>query len=164
MRGILPFALAAALAAAAHGMGRRPPADGERTRREDGTMDVSVMTVKDVSPASWQGASCGVSKAASLKVESAEEWEKLWKEAFNREAPSVDFKKRFAVAVFLGLRQTGGYSVEFLEPQARADAAVIRYRTRGPGPSSFVIQAFTTPYAIRLYNRVPDPVAVEESK
>ena len=105
-----------------------------------------------------------VSKAASLKVESAKEWETLWKDAFNREAPSVDFSKHFAAAVFLGLRQTGGYSVEFLEPAARADTAVIRYRTRAPGPGAFVIQAFTTPYAIRLYNKTSAPVAVDEIK
>ncbi|MEK7656702.1 MAG: protease complex subunit PrcB family protein [Elusimicrobiota bacterium] len=161
MRGLI---LVLAAAAAAHGMGRRPPAEKEPAQREDRAMDVSQMTVKDGASASWQGASCGVSKAASLKVESAEEWEKLWKDAFNREAPAVDFSTRFAVAVFLGLRQTGGYSVEFLEPAARADTAVIRYRTRAPGPGAFVIQAFTTPYAIRLYNKTSAPVAVEESK
>lgn len=163
MRRLGVWALACACAAGC-GMERRPPAEAGAGSREGATMDVSKMTVTDVSPASWQGASCGVSKAAAFKVESAGDWEKLWKEAFQREAPAVDFGKRFAVAVFLGLRQTGGYSVEFLEPQSRGESAVLRYRTRAPGPSSFVIQAFTTPYAIRLFNKTAAPVLVEESR
>lgn len=98
---------------------------------------------------SWEGQFCSIAAPSSRIVEDRRAWEALWREAFDREAPPADFAKDFAVAVFLGARPTGGWSVEFFE-----DGGRVRWRERGPG-DSFAAQAFTQPYAIRLFPREP---------
>ena len=82
----------------------------------------------------------------------------------NRKAPPVDFSKYFAAAVFIGLRQTGGYAVEFLPPESDGKTAKVPYRIKSPGKGGFVTQAFTTAYAIQLYTRPGLPIQVEEKK
>lgn len=141
--------------AAALGMARVPP--------QGGTMSDSV-DLKASGPAqsSWQGGQCGMSKPAVRTISSDADWSALWREAFRQEAPKVDFGKYFAVAVFLGARPTGGFSVEFPPPLRDEGVIVIPYRVLAPGKSSFVIQAFTSPYGIQLYRRIDEPVSIRE--
>ncbi|MFH1726124.1 MAG: protease complex subunit PrcB family protein [Elusimicrobiota bacterium] len=138
------------------GMARTPPG-----KEANDMKDVSRLMVTEASPSGWNGHDCGVTEPAARVVEDAREWSSLWKEAFSAEAPPVDFEKHFAVAVFLGLRNTGGYSAEFLAPVADEGAVRIPYRERAPAASSFVIQAFTQPYAIQLYRKTSLRVKVE---
>ena len=93
-----------------------------------------------------------------------QEWEKLWRTGMNHTPPAIDFTKHFAVAVFLGSRPTGGYSIDFLEPLADAQAVLIRYKVLAPSSKSFVIQAFTQPYAIKLFNKTDQKVSLAEMK
>ena len=65
----------------------------------------------------WEGGNCAVSKPETRTILNASEWKALWQEEFSKDPPEVDFEKHFAVAVFLGLRNTGGYSVEFAFPR-----------------------------------------------
>lgn len=153
---------AACALALAMGMARKPP---EKPKTKEGSMtDVSKLAAVDVSPSSWEGGHCGVGKPSTAVVLTAEDWSRLWKEAFNKEAPETDFEEHFAAGVFLGLRNTGGYSVEFLPPEEKDGAVVIGYRVIRPSSSGFVIQAFTQPYGLRLYRRTSLPVRLEERK
>lgn len=143
------------MAAAALGMARKPP--------QGGTMpDAAELKVSEPAPSSWRGGQCGMSKPAVRTISSDVDWSALWREAFRQEAPQVDFGKYFAVAVFLGARPTGGFSVEFPPPLRDEGVIVIPYRVLAPGKSSFVIQAFTSPYGIQLYRRIDEPVSVRE--
>jgi len=139
-------------------MGRAP-----RDKKEGGAMeDVAKLAATEASPSFWRGAQSGVSKPDIRVVKEEKAWAALWKEEFNTEAPKVDFSRYFAVAVFLGLRNTGGYGVEFLTPVAEKGKVRIAYRVKSPGTGSFVIQAFTQPYAIQLYRKTPLEVTVEK--
>lgn len=113
---------------------------------------------------SWEGPFCSVARPEARVVSDAAAWSALWKEAFGLEAPEVDFARKAAVAVFLGPRNTGGYSVEFLEPVPGRQSFVVRYRERRPSPRGFVIQAFTQPYAIRLFPKTGVPLSVSEAR
>ncbi|MFH2202566.1 MAG: protease complex subunit PrcB family protein [Elusimicrobiota bacterium] len=147
--GVFLCAAAALLTAMA-----RTPAE-----KEQGTMnDPSGLIVVDVSPSTWEGANCSIAAAGERVIRDEEAWKALWREAFGADAPPVDFKKYFAAAVFLGVRNTGGYGVEFLPPAAAGQAIALPYRAAAPASSSFVIQAFTQPYAIRLYRAADAPV------
>lgn len=127
-------------------------------------MDPSKITAVDISPSSWKGAHSSVNQAAGFTVETDADWGKLWKDYLNQDAPPLDFTQYFAAAVFAGLRPTGGWGVEFLPPVSDGKTAVIFYRIKGPGKSSFVTQAFTTPYAIQLYRKTGLSVKLEEQK
>lgn len=147
--------LAVLMAVAALGMARQPPRGGNMS-------DAAALKVESPAPSSWHGGQCGMSKPAVRTISSDADWSALWREAFRREAPKVDFSEVFAVAVFLGTRPTGGFSVEFPSPLRDEGALVIPYRVSAPKKSSFVIQAFTSPYGIQLYKRTNDPVTVRE--
>lgn len=148
--GALVFAL---------GMGRVPPTKKEKKPMEDGADIVTT----GVSPSTWSGGNCGVGKPEARLIEDAKSWAALWKEELATAAPEVDFTKHFAVAVFVGLRNTGGYGVEFLPPAVSGGEVVIGYRVSSPAPTGFVIQAFTQPYAIQLYRKTALKVRVEEA-
>lgn len=114
----------------------------------------------------WKGQNCRVSAPGALTVTDPEQWKELWSKTLGRpEAPpSVDFSKSLAVAVFLGSRPTGGFAVEFLEPVVSGGKAVFAYRVKAPGKGMFVIQAFTQPYAVRVFDRPAVPAEVRESR
>lgn len=149
-------ALAAAALLAAVGMARKPP---EKTMD-----DPARLAAVDVQPAEWKGASCGVAEPGARVVLDEAAWRALWKEAFGREAPPVDFKRFVAVAAFAGSRNTGGWAAELLAPEAGKGGFVVPYRVRGPAPGAFVTMAFTTPFAVRLYNRPAGPLTAEERR
>ena len=111
---------------------------------------------------SWKGQYCKESAPGTLVIHSAKEWQKLWKETLSAEPPrSVDFSSHMAVAVFAGLKNTGGYRVEILEPQAKDGALEIPYKIIAPDPSGFVTMALTQPYAVAIFPKTtltPRPV------
>ena len=111
----------------------------------------------------WDGQNCSVGRPTTVVAKSPEEWKRLWDDSVGRPAPEADLSGRFAVAVFVGAVPTGGYSVEFLEPVAKGGTTVIPYRIRKPGKGSFVIQAFTQPFAIRLFTGDASDVEVREA-
>ncbi|MFA6091938.1 MAG: protease complex subunit PrcB family protein [Elusimicrobiota bacterium] len=110
----------------------------------------------------WQGQSCTVNEATHFLIENEDNWRKLWRDYMKADAPNVDFSGRVAACVFLGLLPTGGHGVEFLPPQTEEKAEVLRFRVLRPKPDSMTTQAFTTPYAIRIYRRGTLPLRLEE--
>ncbi|MBI4057548.1 MAG: protease complex subunit PrcB family protein [Elusimicrobia bacterium] len=132
-------------------MGKRPEqtktqAENQKTMREE------------TNPIEWPGESgqfCNQEQASARIVENESQWRDLWYILQNqRVEPKIDFNKYFVAAVFLGSRPTGGYSIQFLEPKSEKDKTIVQYRVKAPGNGSFVIQALTQPYAIRL---IPKP-------
>lgn len=103
----------------------------------------------------WNGSS-GPAKAPEHRlVETQAEWDKLWKE-LGKPAPAADFKTHFAAAVFLGEKPTGGWGVRWSEPAPEGDKLVVRYAVKKP--EGFVTQAFTRPWAVRLFERPKHPL------
>lgn len=160
-RRALLFA-ALGLAALAAGMGRKPPAG--KAAQEAPMTDVPNLQADDVSPSRWSGSYSGMQEPGSIIATDAGQWQDLWKRAFSKEAPPVDFSKYFAVAVFAGPRNTGGFSVEFLPPEGGGSSIVIPYRIKAPRPGAFVTMSFTQPFAVQLYRRTPLPVRPEERR
>jgi ankyrin repeat protein len=82
---------------------------------------------KDFKGMEWDGY---VSKQAAefIKVvENREEWTELWKRAFDKTAPDVDFEKYAVACVFLGYSADWLYSIHFGQPIQREDRLVISY-------------------------------------
>ncbi|TMI09973.1 protease complex subunit PrcB family protein [Candidatus Bathyarchaeota archaeon] len=60
--------------------------------------------------------------------------------------PEVNFTERTVLAVFLGEKPTGGYSIQITDVDSRASHLVVTVLTTVPGPYCIVTQAFTSPY------------------
>ncbi len=150
---------AAAALLLALGMARKPP--GKSMAKNT---DISQIASPDTLPSHWEGGQCSVREPSARLIRTKAEWAELWKTAWERDAPAVDFEKYFAVAVFAGLRNTGGYGVDFIPPVLEDGSVIIAYRVTSPSPSGFVIQAFTQPYAVKLYRATDIPVRLRKKE
>src|SRR3954466_2978703 len=66
---------------------------------------------------------------------SVEDWSKLWTlHAGERTRPAVDFTKEIVVAVFMGTRPTGGFSVQIVRVRQEGPALVVSYTETRPAP------------------------------
>lgn len=116
----------------------------------------------DVTPNEWRGGFCAEERPSARIIESGAEWDRLWRDSIKQKSPEVDFSKHLAAAVFLGAKPTGGYGVEYLDPLSDGKELVLRYRVRSP--KGMVIQAFTQPYAVKLYRKTGLKVSLAEAK
>jgi hypothetical protein len=91
-----------------------------------------------------------------------------WEDYLGTPAPvEVDFDRQWVALFGSGLKNTGGYSAEFLAIHSLRDneGLVVETRATSPGFDCVVTQAFTTPHSVVAFD-IPAPVptwAVHES-
>lgn len=107
----------------------------------------------------WKGQQGGRDASATV-VADAKAWEALWR-TLGKDAPALDFKTHCAVAAFAGERPTGGFTLDISEPEAKGDDAVVRWTVKEPAPTSFVTQAFTSPWKVKAFPRPKGKVITE---
>lgn len=100
--------------------------------------------------AEWQkisGQHSGIAVFRAVVVQDAEAWQRLWEDHQGslESLPEVDFSRERVVAVFLGLRHTGGHSVDF-DVRATRDGIVVGYEVRRP--KGFAASVMSAPFAI----------------
>lgn len=113
---------------------------------------------KSEKPMEWKGQYGGPIDPGTEVAADEGAWTRLWL-MVGQDAPPLDFKKFFAVAVFAGERPTGGYTVEFLDPVPKGMDVIVRYRVKEP--AGFATQAIAQPWKIRAFPRVRGKVFVE---
>ena len=70
----------------------------------------------------------------------------LWSRFDAGAPPSLDFTRESAIAVFMGERPTGGYSIH-VDSVMRSDGELlVEVVLQAPGPECMTTQAFTQPY------------------
>jgi hypothetical protein len=80
------------------------------------------------------------------KFDSRQEWNAFWQAETQHEAPvSFDPNRETAVVIFLGQRNTGGYSVKIDSITERNGQVIVNYQVMEPAPGQPVTQALTTP-------------------
>lgn len=110
-------------------------------------------------PMENEGSYSKVTQPGHEVVQTPEQWRALW-DKLGKAAPSADLSKNFAVAVFAGTRNSGGYGIVFDAPVKEQDALVVRYKVTKP--KGMATMALTQPYAVRLFPRQSGlPVRVE---
>ena len=96
-----------------------------------------------------QGGQSGIESRREVIVRAEGEWQALWKEHQPDERPpAVDFSKSMAIGVFLGFRNTGGYSVAITSIGHAGDEIVVTWAESKPGPQDITSQVLTFPYHI----------------
>jgi len=107
------------------------------------------------------GAFSGIRQPKQIVARDKKSFDELWKQhqpQGNSTAPTVDFKTCDVVAVFVGSKNTGGYSVEIGPIERKGKAATVQVTITKPGPGGMVIQAFTYPFAIVAVPKLPADV------
>lgn len=110
----------------------------------------------------WQGQHASKSTEEVLTANNEPEWRAMW-ELAGQKVPPFNEEKEFAIAIFLGIRNTGGYGVTLLSAMQEGSNFVVRYAEKKPSRGSLVTQALTTPWLIATFDRPEKPVKVEKA-
>ncbi len=62
--------------------------------------------------------------------------------------PPVDFRKEMVLVVFMGQRNTGGYSVSVPKVEALGGKLIVSVEEKSPAPDAILIQVLTAPYCL----------------
>lgn len=96
-----------------------------------------------------KGDQSNIDDAKQVVVRDAAEWRKLWQQhAPDRPMPSIDFARESVVAVFMGSRNTAGYSIAILSTTEGGGALIVKYRETRPAAGGVTAQVLTFPYHI----------------
>ncbi|MCS7167884.1 MAG: protease complex subunit PrcB family protein [Gemmatales bacterium] len=113
----------------------------------------------------WKGGFSGVDKPAQVVIRDAKTWADWWDKVHSRvipkpELPEVDFTKHMVVAVFMGMRSTGGYAIRITDVRwdKAKDKLQILVQEISPAPGAIVTQALTQPYHIVVIPRTEKTV------
>ncbi len=74
--------------------------------------------------------------------------------------PPVDLRERTVIAVFMGMRPTGGYSVEITDTEEKDGQLLVYVSLKSPGENCINIQAFTYPYQIVSIKKTNLPIEI----
>ncbi|ABB32880.1 Ankyrin repeat-like protein [Geobacter metallireducens RCH3] len=83
---------------------------------------------RDYAGMSWTGYDAAMKEPFITVVDDRTQWEDLWKRAFDKPAPIVDFDNFAVACVFLGAEAEWLYSIHFDEPSVKDGVMQITYR------------------------------------
>jgi hypothetical protein len=75
----------------------------------------------------WKGHISNQKERLVKVIAGKEEWDALWRRAFDQQAPDIDFYNYAVACVFLGHNADWLYSIGFDKPYVRGDITVIPY-------------------------------------
>ncbi len=113
----------------------------------------------------WKGNASAQKEPFIQIVETSDEWNKIWLNAFEKAAPEVDFHRQVVACVFLGHQADWLYSISIGEPVRRGGVWVVPYGLAD------VILELSRPfqargqYAMKVLERKKDaPMILEKSE
>jgi hypothetical protein len=111
----------------------------------------------------WEGYVSSQKEEFIKVVTTREEWDELWKRAFDKPAPDVDFEKNSAACIFLGYSARWMYGIHMGGPVRKGDKWIIEYgliemRLRLSGPFKAGGQ-----YYMKIIERKNEPVVLRGS-
>jgi len=111
-----------------------------------------------------QGSQSGIESRREVLVRTAGEWQTLWKEHEpDAPLPRVDFEKSMVIGVFLGFRNTGGYSVAITSIERAGDEIVVTWKESRPGPQDVTSQVLTFPFHLVRIERLDGRVVFKQA-
>jgi hypothetical protein len=107
------------------------------------------------------GGQSGVEESRQLLVTTPAAFAALWREHSPRPQPSVDFTRESVVGIFLGMRNTAGYSVAIASVTRDRSGLLVRYREHAPAADAITAQVLSFPYALVAIPAAAPPVRFE---
>lgn len=111
----------------------------------------------------WKGYHCGYTETSRLVIKAEDRWKEVWGKIHRlrlprSELPEIDFEKEMVVAVFMGIRKSGGYEIEIIKVTKTEEEIVAVVREKEPPSDSLQTMALTQPYHIVVIKRSSLPV------
>lgn len=101
----------------------------------------------------------GRAKKSTVVVSSQQQLNELYKELGWNDVPVVDFSNSNVVAIFMGQKNTGGYSISIKKVAIENNTATIQVNTTAP--EGMATMALTAPYCIAVIPKT-DEIVVKE--
>jgi hypothetical protein len=112
----------------------------------------------------WSGPRSGTSTGSARVLQTAQDWTACW-ETIGRPPPRLlDPSHEMAVALFLGERRTGGFSIQLVEARIAAESLVVTYREITPPAGAMVSQSLTSPWLVAVLERSDSPVVFRKDE
>jgi len=125
----------------------------------------------------WSGVQASVQGRVTMIAKTEQEWQDMWQLAA-APAPGPLPQGWMGIGIFLGMRQTSGYSVviENITEQVTTEQRfteqglppnreiVISYGERIPAPGTMTAQTLTSPYVIRIVRRSDWPTRFVQTR
>jgi hypothetical protein len=98
----------------------------------------------------WSGAYSAQEKPKHMVAKDQKAWEEIWSGMNGNispkpETPKIDFDRQMVIAVFMGTRNTGGYSVKITRIESNG-TLMVWVKQSSPPPGMMVTEALTAPY------------------
>lgn len=130
----------------------------------------------------WQGSYGGLKEPKVMVIKDQDTWDGIYRMISGGGVKlSLDFSHYMVIAIFMGEKRTGGYSVNILRAEEMDGVEVMEYTEKGkgkvrplsqiakkvfvveyeeisPGPNSLITMAITSPYHIKAVRRSDLPV------
>ncbi len=111
-----------------------------------------------------KGAQSNVDAPRQAVARTPAEWTALWRtHEYDKPAPAVDFSREMVVAVFMGSRPTGGYSVEIVSATESGGSLVVSYREQSPPRGALTTQVLTAPFHMAAVPKFTGDVRFEKA-
>jgi hypothetical protein len=116
----------------------------------------------------WSGAYSAQETAKRVVVKDQKGWEEVWAGMNGNitpkpETPKIDFTRQMVLAVFMGTRNTGGYSVKITGIESNGKLKV-KVKESSPPPGGMVTEALTAPYHVVVVAKSDKPVEFVDTK
>lgn len=116
-----------------------------------------------------RGHSSGLRGKTEEALRSNADWKKLWERHSSNvlpqpPLPAVDFSKEMVIAVSLGARNSGGYSVSITSIVDDGTNVVVTYKETKPNPGGVYTAAITHPFVFVKVPLTSKPVKFVEAK
>jgi hypothetical protein len=110
----------------------------------------------------WKGFNAAQEAPKRVVVKDQKGWEEVWTGMEGNvnpkpETPKVDFDSRMVIAVFMGTRKSGGYSVKITSIEQNGKVTV-KVKESSPPPDAIVTMALTSPYHVVVVPKSDKPV------
>ena len=98
-----------------------------------------------------KGAFSGIQEPRQEVITDRKNWEQFWSKHSRLTKPAaplpeIDFAKQMVVAVTMGMKRTGGYSVEIMSVTPGDGKLRITIKQGSPPPGAITIQSLTAPF------------------
>ena len=116
----------------------------------------------------WKGNNAKQEKPQRLVIKDQKAWEKTWalmkgnimpKQA----APKIDFNKNMVIAVFMGRKMSGGYSIKVAKIDDK-DKLIVTVKESSPPKGGMTTMALTSPYHVVVIAKSAKEVEFKEGK
>ncbi len=82
---------------------------------------------RDYASAEWEGKESAIGEPLDIAVTDGAEWGRLWRRAFGKDAPDMDFDRYFVACVFLGHHAGWWYSIGLQDPPVKGEEYMVGY-------------------------------------